>query len=151
MGPKKKRGGRGNQVMWRDFTRWGLSVLLPSGSGGVIPLPPPVPSFSFFLASRHREVKAIITYLSNYIHTHLSGDSQTHTECMWMHNVSAEGGGGGGWGGGLTEERGGKKMEAVKYRELSVSVFFLLGTKPEEVNNWPQIENTLPLVGRHLG
>ncbi len=78
-------------------------------------------------------------------------DSQTHTlthtQNVFKHIMCLPGGSvrlG-------VDSRGMGKMEPVKYRQFSVSVFFLLGTKPEEVNNWPQIENTLLLVGRHLG
>lgn len=130
MGPKKKGGGviRSCDVMSPDG---GLSVLLPSGSGGLISLPPPVPSFSLFSLLAAGRLKPLLrSCLITY--THICPETHKHTqnvcECMMC---LPEGGreGGARSDRALTVQRWGEKMEAIKYRQFSVSVFFLLGNK----------------------
>lgn len=117
--------------------------LLPSGLGGLDHPPSTCPIIHSFLAAGKLKPLLLRCLI---ICTHLSVYSE-HTHTVFKHIMCLPGGSV--RLGADSGEMG--KMEPVKYRQFCFSVFFLLGTKPEEVNNWPQIENTLLPVGRHLG
>lgn len=131
-GAQKKGGGgviRSCDMMSPDG---GLSVLLPSGSGGLISLPPPVPSFSLFSLLAAGRLKPLLrSCLITYTHTSVRRLTNTHRMYVNAWCVCRRGGEGGGARSdrALTVQRWGEKMEAIKYRQFSVSVFFLLGNK----------------------